>query len=285
MAGIEGDGEDEIQIENSIVADNPGGTGLGGFYGPGGSATGSYSDVCYEGAPAAAPIQGEGNFCAEAHLADEGNGGSVDVHESSTSPTIDVGSNALVPEALTKDFYGDARIVSGTLGGSCAGPTVGPARVDIGAAEAPGGTRLLGGLRECVALAEGARVSTLVSPTVTRGSRGTVVVAFRGLPAGRLSVVARFALRRKVIERRHGRRRVIRRTEMVTYGNSTHTGISGGNVSVVVKPTKRALGLLRRLKKLELTLTITFTEPGELAASEVRKVAVRWVPPKKHRRR
>jgi hypothetical protein len=51
------------------------------------------------------------------------------VHETSSSPTIDAGSNPLVPNGLTKDVYGANRIQPRTFGGA---PVV-----DMGAAEWP----------------------------------------------------------------------------------------------------------------------------------------------------
>jgi hypothetical protein len=56
----------------------------------------------------------------------------TDVHETASSPTIDKGSDALVPTGLTMDFFGSARVLAGTA--SCAAPFA-PAIVDIGAAE------------------------------------------------------------------------------------------------------------------------------------------------------
>jgi hypothetical protein len=51
------------------------------------------------------------------------------VHETSASPTIDVGSDPLVTAGVTTDVYGNPRIVAGRTGDG--------AVVDIGAAEFP----------------------------------------------------------------------------------------------------------------------------------------------------
>jgi hypothetical protein len=50
-----------------------------------------------------------------------------DVHATASSPTIDAGSNALVPSGVTMDFFGQPRISVGKFGDA--------AIVDIGAAE------------------------------------------------------------------------------------------------------------------------------------------------------
>jgi len=117
--GVFGDPTDTLVAQNSIIADNPGGsTDINGFA----SRSVDHSDACSSGtAPA-----GTGNFCAIPKLlaATSGN-----VHETSSSPTIDKGANAEVPAGLTKDAYGDPRITDGR------GST--KAIVDMGAAESP----------------------------------------------------------------------------------------------------------------------------------------------------
>jgi hypothetical protein len=125
-AAIEGEAGDELVLANSILAQGTGTDEIAGFDEEGGTQTTSFSDVCAS-AGSSEPIPGTGNICADPLLADEGNPLSFDVHETSSSPTIDAGSNALVPSELTTDAYGTARILAGRTG--CT------ATVDMGAAE------------------------------------------------------------------------------------------------------------------------------------------------------
>jgi hypothetical protein len=121
-AGIWGEPEDQLTLQNSILLGDSDGSELTGFSGTGGSVTASYTDLC----SGAAPFTGTGNICADPALKDAASG---DVHETSSSPTIDVGSNALVPNGLTTDVYGTGRIQPKIFGGT---PVV-----DMGAAEFP----------------------------------------------------------------------------------------------------------------------------------------------------
>lgn len=121
-AGIWGEPADHLTIQNSIVAGDSDGAELSGFAGAGGSASATYTDLC----SGAAPFSGAGNICAGPALANAMGG---DVRETSSSPTIDAGSNALVPNGLSTDVYGAARIQPRISGGT---PIV-----DMGAAELP----------------------------------------------------------------------------------------------------------------------------------------------------
>ncbi|GAC1322192.1 MAG: hypothetical protein NVSMB25_16990 [Thermoleophilaceae bacterium] len=117
-AGIFGGPLDQLALTNSIVKANSGGSDLSGFV----SSTAEFSDVCTSGG---APFSGSGNICTDPLLVAPGPG-SADVHQVAASPTIDKGSNSLVPAGLTQDYEGNARI---TDGGS------GHATVDMGAHE------------------------------------------------------------------------------------------------------------------------------------------------------
>jgi hypothetical protein len=123
VAGIGGGPADQLTLTNTIDTGNTGGTDLGGFDGTGGSLTASYSDACASGAA----LPGAGNICAPPALIS-----ATDVLETAASPTIDKGSNALVPAGLTTDFFGSTRILAGTV--ACTGPAP-AAIVDIGASE------------------------------------------------------------------------------------------------------------------------------------------------------
>jgi hypothetical protein len=90
--------------------------------------TSSFSDACTPGVSTSTPLPGAGNICTDPLLAGEEAG---EVRETPSSPTIDAGSNALVPAGLTTDAFGTPRILSGHLGCTSASPAV----VDMGADE------------------------------------------------------------------------------------------------------------------------------------------------------
>ncbi len=160
-AGIAGD-DDTLELDNSIVYGDVGGAETTGFYtarfGPlrGTSSnapsnvpsesgiTASYSDFC----DGTAPYAGTGNICADPGLVDDsytpptlgagilstnsvansGSSSGVNAHETSSSPTVDAGSNGLVPSGLSTDIYGAIRQLA-------KGCPVAAGTVDIGAAE------------------------------------------------------------------------------------------------------------------------------------------------------
>lgn len=175
IAGIDGHPQDHLALENSIVEGDVGGAELGGFTGEGGSLTATYSDVC----SGTSPLTGVGNICANPLLANNGNPASFDVHETAASPTIDKGSNALVPSGLSTDFYGKPRIQpsDGYLPPCTPGARIGltyyPAVVDMGASEFPE-----------PALADSARVcpgqSTSASPPPAPGKTNFISIKTSG---------------------------------------------------------------------------------------------------------
>lgn len=124
VAGISGGPRDVLSLANTIVDGDSGGAEIGGFGNLAG-VTAAFSDVC----SGSSPFAGAGNICADPRLVSAGPGSS-DVHETGASPTLEAGSNALVPSGLTTDAFGSARI-AGPIG--CAGNPI--AVVDIGAAE------------------------------------------------------------------------------------------------------------------------------------------------------
>jgi hypothetical protein len=127
IAGVDGEEADQLELSNSIVTSPSAQADIGGFrVASGGSLTSSFSDACEPGTSTALP--GQGNICADPLLAGAETG---DVHETSASPTIDAGANALVPGGLSTDAFGGTRIVPGHVG--CTGSF--PAVVDMGAAE------------------------------------------------------------------------------------------------------------------------------------------------------
>jgi hypothetical protein len=122
VAGISGGPHDVLSLANTILAGD-GGPEIGGFNGLA-SVTAANSDVC----SGVSPFAGVGNICAAPLLADASAG---DVHETAASPTIDAGSNALVPSGLTADAFGTTRILAGHTACGASFPAI----VDMGAAE------------------------------------------------------------------------------------------------------------------------------------------------------
>jgi hypothetical protein len=118
---IWGSPQDTLTIDNSILFGNSPQPEVFGF----GSTTPTfaYSDVCAEAGGPAVP-SGAGDICSNPQLEAGG-------QETSASPTIDAGSNALVPAGLSVDLAGAPRIVATLL--TCSG--LGPATVDMGAFE------------------------------------------------------------------------------------------------------------------------------------------------------
>lgn len=119
---IWGSPNDSLAVNNSIVFGDSPQPEIFGF----GTTTFAFSDVCNEtGGPAVQALAG--NICANPQLAADGN-------ETAASPTIDAGSNALVPAGLSADLAGEPRIGPARI--SCSGLEA--ARVDMGAFEYQG---------------------------------------------------------------------------------------------------------------------------------------------------
>lgn len=137
-----GSPHDNLTIENSIVYGNTPSPQVVGF---GGTTSFAYSDLCNEAGGTA--IVGSGLICANPLLSATG-------EETPASPTVDAGSNALVPEGLVSDLAGRARIVAGRCGDA--------AIVDMGAFELPEAT-------ECTTTS----TSSTTTHTTTSSSRTT----------------------------------------------------------------------------------------------------------------
>jgi hypothetical protein len=283
VAGIDGGSEDQLVLGNSIVANDVGGSETAGFNGAGGSLTASYSDLC--AGSSSSPFAGTGNICANPLLADNGSPSSFDVHETSSSPTIDAGSNGLV-QGLTTDYYGSVRVQSSRLvrtvqlAGTCilgTGFALAPAIVDMGASEYPQASvpQPAGG---CVP-------KTTISPTVfafpasTDHASGVLGLTFKGLGAGKLAVLGTFDMSKTVVSIVKGHRTRRHKLETVVYGRASYTVSSSGTVKIQLKPTKRALAILKRRKHLRVLLSITFTHTGELPTTHKQTITVRYVKP------
>jgi hypothetical protein len=123
-AGIFGDPIDQLTLRNTILAGDFDGAELTGFAGTGGTVTATFTDLCAQVPPPQPPFTGTGNICHDPGLVNAIGG---NVRETSSSPTIDAGSNGLVPAGLVQDVYGATRIQAHLQGH--------PLRVDMGAAE------------------------------------------------------------------------------------------------------------------------------------------------------
>jgi hypothetical protein len=277
-SGIDGHSTDQLVLENSIVAANPNGVQVRGFTASPGSLTSLFSDACDEAGTA--PLPGEGNICAPPRLADEGNRISPDVQETEASPTIDVGSNALVPAGLGTDYLGFPRILASAKPIGCRSePPVGPPIVDMGAAEYTGAVTR-GPVPPCPVL-----LSSFTFPKLTQLLRGALKLTFTGIAAGRLTAGAKFTLTRLVTVKVHGRRVHRRRSQTITLSQSSLTITRAGTVSITLTPSKRVRALLAAHHRVQLTLQITFTESGYAPLTRSRTLSdVYKLPPrpKKH---
>jgi hypothetical protein len=284
VAGIDGGSEDQLVLGNSIVANDVGGSETAGFNGAGGSLTASYSDLCATGS-SSSPFTGTGNICANPLLADNGNPASFDVHETGSSPTIDAGSNALVPGGLTTGFFGEARLQSArsyvppcSPGVESVGAQLYPAVVDIGANEY--GPLAVPALAiSCPRSTPLTPHSTFAFPASAVRASGVLGLTFKGLGAGKLAVLGTFKVSKTVVSIVKGHRTRRHKLEPVVYGRASYTVSSSGTVKIQLKPTKRALAALKRRKRLQVLLSITFTGTGELPTTHTHTITIKYVKP------
>jgi hypothetical protein len=125
VAGISGGPHDVLAMTNTIVFGDVGGPEFGGFQSLAGVSA-AFSDVCVGGA---ATFEGPGNICINPLLVEPAPG-SADVRETAASPTLERGSNALIPAGIGSDAFGGPRVLGPILCGVSPAPIV-----DIGAVE------------------------------------------------------------------------------------------------------------------------------------------------------
>jgi hypothetical protein len=233
VAGISGGPRDVLSLANTIV-NGDGGAELGGFQGLAG-VTAAFSDVC----SGVSPFAGAGNICADPKLLAPGPG-SADVHETASSPTIDAGSNALVPSGLTTDAFGTTRILAGHTG--CTGSF--PAVVDMGAAElqsavpsCPPPRPPARGLTHFVRLktnAKGAALTLSCTSTDGLGCSGEIFLTTDETRQGKKVIAI-------------GARKRTKRTKVsVRIGQAPFSLPAGGTATFQVKLNSTGLQLLRR---------------------------------------
>jgi hypothetical protein len=274
VAGISGGPRDVLSLANTIVAGDSGGAELGGFNKLAGVSA-AFSDVC----SGSSPFAGAGNICADPRLVGPGPG-SGDVHETATSPTLEAGSNALIPGGLTTDAFGSARI---------AGPIVCPGNpspvVDIGAAEFtyPAGACPPAAVLHPVVAHVLAPILSSLRQTAKTWREGKLLARLsasnrkrKKLPIGttfsfRLDKPARvtFTFTRSVRGRRVGRRCVAQITKNKHKRRCTRTVVAGalGFSAHAGQNKVRFQGLLSKHKKLRpgssYTLLVVATASGK----------------------
>ena len=281
VAGIDGHPTDHLSLENSILYGDNGGAELGGFTGEGSSLSAEYSDVC----SGSSPFSGAGNICANPLLADNGNSSSADVHETAASPTIDKGSNALVPSGLSTDVFGDPRILAGREGCNGEAPKV----VDMGADESPSS---LTGVPSCAPLASAKPIPGLTQfGSIKVSSKG---VALKLSCKGTSTQICSGGAEITTAETLQGKgKKVVAVSTEVHHGNvpdkvpvkiaeAPFSLAGGASTTIQLKLNKTGLALLKRFKAM----------PALVLGSEVTASGpflfifhgVRFTEPKKHKK-
>jgi hypothetical protein len=253
--GIAGSGLDKLTLRNSIVYNaqptlpcpSPAFVpDVAGFTAANTSI--SFTDLCAGLHGTGGPVAGAGNICANPLLVDPHFGG---FHEVPTSPTIDKGSNALVPAGLTVDLDGQPRISDGV--------------VDMGADEF-----------------QGAPVADTVKPrfsilrqTLRADSKGRVKFKLRCVEQTRCIGTVTLTTAKPVIARKKTPK--ARRLKLA----SKRFNIAGGSKTrtITLKLSKKARKLLARKHSLKVTAAVT----GKDSAGNKAKTAKRTLTLKRAR--
>lgn len=234
-----GSQNDSLAVANSIVFGNWAGTGqpeIFGFASP----SVQFSDVCTVPGSGGV-VAGTGNICSDPLLDASGK-------ETAGSPTIDAGSNALVPPGLITALGGGPRIWSGRRG--CSGPL--PAVVDMGAYEAFTGLSpscpppiplRLGSVK-----ASSSAINMVLLCTGAQECRG--IASLRTVERRRDHRV------RSLVSRSHRVRRVT-----VTVGRKRFD-VAGGAWKFRVPLNRTGRSLLRRFHRVPVRLSVTVTAAG-----------------------
>jgi hypothetical protein len=262
--GIGGSADDQLTLRNSIVhnsgGDSPcGATAVSGpdiaGFGPTGVAA-TFTDACSSGSP----LAGAGNICADPLIPNAQFG---DFHESASSPTIDAGSNALIPPGLTTDADGDARVIDGNGDGS--------AIVDMGADEfvppppvIPIDTTApkLGVPGQVLKADRRGRVRVRVQCTEQSRCIGRVT----------LTSAAKIAAKKKKAKR-------------LSLGSARFNIPGGKTARVTVKLSRKAFKVLKRRRSLKVVVAVTGKDVAGNAAKTAKRTLTLKAPPKPRRHR
>lgn len=259
-AGVWGGGDDVLDVVNSIIAGNSGGADLAGFN----TRTVTFSDVCFSGA--AHP--GTGNICAAPALVDPAAG---DVHETSPSPTIDLGSNADVASDLTTDFEGNLRITDGDGSGT--------ATVDMGADESPavappaptGGTENppppSGGTTTPPPSGGTTNPPPPFSFKAAQGAGGVLTLTFKAPGPGLLETLGSFAKGASAAALKLGKGQVL-------YAKANRRVTKAGTIVIKLKPSKAVKQLLAKRKKLVVRIVTRFSPTTGKPVTKTKTVKV-----------
>jgi hypothetical protein len=262
--GIAGSGDDKLTLRNSIVYDtqatlpcaSPAAAAeVSGFTAPNTAVT--FTDLCAGGAP----FTGAGNICADPLLVNPHFG---DYHETAASPTVDKGSNGLVPSGLTTDLEGQPRIIGSAVdmgADEFQPPLVAPPVSPPGA-----GKDTL------------APVFSILKQTLIADSRGRVKFKLRCTENTRCIGTISLQTARPVI----AKKRKARRLKLA----SKRFNVAGGKTSTVtLKLSRKARKLLARKHSLKVTATVTGKDTIGNAAKSVKRTLTLKQKRPKHRRR
>jgi hypothetical protein len=265
-----GSADDTLAVANSILYGNPSGPGQPDVFGFG-EPSFQYTDGCTApGSPT--PLPGAGNICAAPLL---GAGGV----ETTSSPTVDAGSNALVPGGLATDLAESPRIFAGRCGAT--------ATVDMGAFElatpgctpppAAGGG---GGSTPSVGkLKVGAIIGTTGSLTMTVSCAG-----------GAASQLCSGDATLSTVEHLLGKRvaslsKLKQRKRTVVVGHRHFSLHAGQSLKLVIPLNKIGSSLLRRFHKLPIKIVVSVrTATGTAVVSGLRATIKAPRKHSKHRR-
>lgn len=270
-----GSGTDTLAIDNSIVYNNS----AAQVVGFGGAATFAFSDVCNEAG--GTTIAGAGIICANPLLNEED-------EETAASPTIDAGSNSLVPAGLTTGFIGEPRITAGRCGDA--------AVVDMGAFESPAATGCPPPRSTSTTHTTTTTTSTPATPQGTAGvtsmrtgQNGTeVTIACTGTAAqvceGEGAMYTTEHLKGKKVASLSRKRKRVRKVTVLV--GSAHYKLSAGRTLKLKIPLNaKGKALLRRFHRLPVRVIVTaITSRGKVQISS-RRTTIKQASRHKRRRR
>lgn len=195
----------------------------------------AFSDACMTGTT----VQpGAGNICASPLLQSNG-------AEAVTSPTIDTGSNALIPAGLTTDFAGGPRVTEG-LASSC------HAIVDMGAFE----SRAVSPSRGCTL----GKTKLGASRTTSKGVSVTIHCTGSSKAQICSGAASLFALEHKshgkvvsVVGKRKPGQRIVK----IRIGHKPFTLHAGQSLKLSIPLNHKGLMLLRHFRRLPVQLVAT----------------------------